>query len=210
MPIDSNLLYGEMAGSFFLHIAIAIGVSVLISVMPYMPLAKRSLVLIGLITLLSGLAQAGFLAFLQAASCKGVTDYYGIFAGAGIAAIITACMAAIPTFVEPMRLVVSQLFGYHKSLLTPAMERMNTIITNAGKDITHISTVVTPDPLIASATGSTEIAAVQKGGAALSYVEYEAQTFKEIMMGAAYWSAFGGAYGIGIGSLIATKCKATR
>jgi hypothetical protein len=132
--------------------------------------------------------------FLQASSCKGVQNYGSIFAGALIGAGITGAMVAIPLYVEPMRLAVSQLFGSHKSLLTPEQARMNEIVTSAGKGLVE-----------ASIPGNPEI---QKGGASLTPDQYDNQTFKEMMIGSSYWSAFAGAYGIGIGSMIAAKCLA--
>ena len=43
----------------------------------------------------------------------------------------------------------------------------------------------------------------------LPAMEYEDQTLKEMMIGASYWAAFAGAYGIGFGSLMNTTCPAT-
>jgi hypothetical protein len=43
--------------------------------------------------------------------------------------------------------------------------------------------------------------------AALLQKDYDYQTFKEIAIGAGFWAAFGGAYGVGIGSLYAAKCS---
>lgn len=191
MPVDTSMLYGEMAGSLLVHMAIPVGVAVLLSVMPYMELSTKIILLIVGTALLSGLVQFGFLAALQSSACSGVKEYQTIFAAAGVGALLTAAMVAIPAYVEPMRLTVSQLFGTHKSMLTPAMARVNALVAKAGEEI-------------AAASAPT----VQQGGAALTPTEYDDQVFRETMIGAAYWSAFAGAYGIGVGSMIATKCPA--
>ena len=189
MPVDPNMLYGEMAGSMLVHIAIPVGVAVLLSVLPYMELNRKVLLLIIISALLSGLVQFGFITALQASACSGVKEYQTIFAAAGVCALLSGAMMALPAYVEPLRLTVSQLFGAHKSLLTPALSHINAVISSAGTEMAAASVV-------------------QKGGAALTLPEYEAQVFHETMIGAAYWSAFAGAYGIGIGSMIATKCPA--
>jgi len=173
------------------HIAIPVGVGVLLSVLPYMVLPRKIMIFVLLTAAISGLVQCGFLMSLQASACKGVKDYRSILTAAGICAFLTAGMVALPAYIESMRLTVSQLFGAHKSLLTPAMARINNVITTAGGELVSATT---PDP-------------VQKGGAALTYIEYEAQEFKEIMIGGAYWAAFAGAYGVGIGSMAATNCN---
>lgn len=193
MPVDPNMLYGEMAGSWLVHMAIPVGVAVLLSILPYMELQRKVLLLVVISAAISGLVQFGFITALQASACSGVKDYQTIFTAAGVCALITAAMTALPAYVEPLRLTISQLFGTHKSLLTPAMSRINAVISDAGTEI-------------ASAAMDKEV--VQHGGAALTLPEYEAQVFRETMIGAAYWSAFAGAYGVGIGSMIATKCPA--
>jgi hypothetical protein len=189
MPLDTNLMYGEMVGSWFVHLAIPIAVATLLSVIP--GVGKKVLILLFLTSVISFFVHFGFLTFLQANSCSGVKSYRTIFVGALLGAVLTFGMSAIPALFEPMRLVVSQLFGEHKSLLTPEMARINTIVTRAGLDVTEHEPVL------------------QQGGAALSPEEYEAQTFQETVYGVAYWSAFAGAYGIGLGSLFAGKCPAS-
>lgn len=188
--MDTNLLYGEMAGSWLAHLAIPAAIAVLFSYLPSMETKTRGLILLGGTVVLSFLVQAGLLTSLQAAACKGVKDYGSIFAGAAIAATITAILAAIPIFFEPMRLAVSQLFIKHMPALTAESARVETIASNAAE---------------AYAEGGVTI--VQRGGA-LSLEEYAEQERKELTIGTAYWTAFAGAYGIGLGSLIAAKCPA--
>lgn len=134
------------------------------------------------------------LAILQASSCDGIKDYGRIATAAGVAALITAGMVFIPSYFESMRLVVSQMLFSHKPLLTAQLAKINNILTDAGHDVLKAS--LTPDPV-----------AIQTGGAAITLDEYNTQTFQEIASGASFWSAFAGAYGIGIGSLFAASCR---
>jgi hypothetical protein len=190
MALDTSLLFGEMAGSALLHLFFPLLVSVLYLGFPTMTMTARIWMMIGLVAALSFAAQFVFLAQLQAASCAGVKDYKSILKGAFIATLISAGMVAIPMFFESMRLIVSQLISDHKVLLTPALAKANTIITNAAVQMSQVG-------------GSQDV------GGALTPEEYEIQTLKEMSYGAAYWAAFAGAYGVGIGSLFASKCPAT-
>jgi len=175
-----------------MHLAIPVGVSVLLSVLPRQALGSRALQLLVLTALLSFLVQGAFLLTLQASACNGVKTYGTVFVGAGVAALITAAMAAIPIYVEPMRLAVSQLFGRHYTLLTPAMKAANAAIAEAAQKI-------------AGAAGGVQEAI---GGGGLDATQYEDQIFREMMIGAAYWAAFAGAYGVGVGSIMVTGCPA--
>ena len=196
MALDTSLLFGEMAGSALLHLFFPLLVSVLYLGFPTMSMSGRIWIMIGLVAVLSFAAQFIFLAQLQAASCAGVKDYASIVKGAFIATLISAGMTAIPMFFESMRLIVSQLISDHKVLLTPALARANTIITNAAVQMSHVG-------------GGDNSSGSAEAVGALSPEEYEAQTLKEMSYGAAYWAAFAGAYGVGIGSLFAAKCPAT-
>jgi hypothetical protein len=203
MPLDTNLLYGEMVGSWLMHLTIPFGVAMLVGNMGYMEPMMKIGVFIAVCAAISLAVQAGFLAVMQSSSCNGVKDYGSIGTGAVIAALITAAMIAIPAFVEPMRLVVSQLFISHKTLLTPALARMNDILIETGERVLKASL---QDQ---KAAAEAAVPTVQKGGAAISPEQYEKQTFDEIAVAASYWAAFAGAYGVGLGSLIAAKCPAT-
>jgi hypothetical protein len=197
--MDTNLLYGEMAGSWLLHLAIPAAVAVLFSYLPTIDIKTRSYILLGGTVVISFLVQAGLLTTLQAAACSGVKDYGSIFAGAGIAALITAVLAAIPIFVEPMRLAVSQLFITHKPELTSHQVKVDRIMIDAAQRYMKevVGTEEAEEPSVP----------LQKGGA-LTAAEYEEQERRELTIATAYWVAFAGAYGIGLGSLIAAKCPA--
>jgi hypothetical protein len=194
MGLDTNLLYGEMFGSWLIHLSFPVIASVVIGLLPYQPLSTRMWMLLGITVILSAITQFGFLAYLQSAACDGVKDYAPVATGAGIATLITALMTALPLFVQPLRLAVSQLFVSHKALLTPELEAFNKLMTDASIKTGEIVS--------------------QKGGALtmpvpLPPADYEDQTLKEMMIGASYWAAFAGAYGIGFGSLMNTTCPAT-
>ena len=198
MPLDTNLMYGEMVGSAFAHMAIPMGIVLVLNWMPYMSLSKRTWLLLGFTVILSFAFQFGFLTFLQASSCRGVKNYASIGMGSLIAAGVTGIMIAIPTFFEPLRLLVSQLFGDHKPLLTPELANINNMVERAGTEFYKASEVPLPS----------QGPPVQRGGAALTIDDYEKQTLNEIQIGVSYWAAFAGAYGIGLGSLVAATCPA--
>ena len=177
-----------MAASWIAHLAIPFGASMLVRSL-FDTSDLKILIFIGMCAALSFLCQFGFLLILQASSCGGVKAYANVAKGAFIAMLITTGAIMIPTYSESMRLVVSQLFGDHKSLLTPEMARQHDAVVDAA------------DRVVPSAPA-------QVGGAALTHHDYETQTFQEIAFGASYWGAFAGTYGIGIGSLFSAKCPA--
>ena len=194
MPISSSLLYGEMAASGFINVAFAIFGGFLVSTLAQMiemTEVVRSLILLAFVVGLSTAIQYGLFVALQANSCGKVTNYGAIAKATGQGALITAIMVAIPLFVEPMRLVVSEALaqfgigGGHQVPLTPALEVQQTAIIDAAH----------------------KIASVQEGGA-LTAQQFQDQTNREKYIGAAFWAAFAGAYGIGLGSLHAGTCKA--
>ena len=191
-----------MAGSWIAHLAIPFGTAMLVRSMGRIPAMTKVLIFLAICTAISFICQFSFLAILQSSSCEGIKDYGKIFVAAMIAASITAVMIAIPAFYEPMRLVVSNLFISHKTLLTPELAEINDILTKAGNDVLKAS--LSADPVVAP------VPVVQQGGAAITPEEYEHQTFQEIAVGASYWAAFAGAYGIGIGSLTAATCGADK
>ena len=151
------------------------------------------------IIVISFVVQLAFLLGLQMVSCKGVKSYTMLLAGAFIGAVLTGAMIAFPTFIESMRLVVSQLFIDHKSLLTEKMAAIDAATTDAGLNVFRAEVKEAND--LAAALPN------QRGGGAITEDQYEHQTLQEMMIGSSYWAAFAGAYGVGIGSLVAVKCK---
>ena len=202
MPLDSNLLYGEMAGSSFAHVAIAFGTYLIVNNSNFSAMATKIGVFLAIFVVLSFVCQYMFLAMLQANSCDGVKDYGKVFTGAMISAIITAGMVAVPAYVEPLRLVVSRLGISHKTLLSPKLAVVHETVANAAVDVYMKLEGVentNSDPVKMAAPPS-----------AITAEKYDVQTLQEIACGAAYWGAFAGAYGVGIGSLTAATCPATK
>ena len=197
--MDSSLLYGEMAGSALVHAAVPLLVASVITMMPYRTLSHRTLTFFISIIVISFVVQLAFLLGLQMVSCKGVKDYTILVGGAFIGAVLTGAMIAFPTFIESMRLVVSQLFIDHKSLLTEKMAAIDAATTDAGLNVFRAEVKEAND--LAAALPN------QRGGGAITEDQYEHQTLQEMMIGSSYWAAFAGAYGVGIGSLVAVKCK---
>ena len=188
--MDTGLLYGEMVGSAIMHAAIPFAAVLIIKTFRDALPPQISLLFLAFCIVGSFFVQMAFLAMLQANACSGIKNFAGIANGAGIAALITGGLVAIPVFLEPMRLMVSHLFFDHQVLLTPQLQKVHDIIAKAGTDV-----------MIASASGSDK----QKGGS-LSHEEYEKQTLNEISTGTSYWIAFAGAYGVAFGSLMAATC----
>jgi hypothetical protein len=198
MGLDTNLLYGEMFGSWLIHMSFPVLASVIIGLLPYQPLSTRIWMMLGFTVVLSLVTQFGFLAYLQSAACNGVKDYAPVATGTMIAGVITAIMVALPLFVQPLRLAVSQLFVSHKALLTPQFAEFNKVMTDASLQVGAIM-----------AEGSKQTGGSLEMPTPLPTMEYEEQTLKEMMFGASYWAAFAGAYGIGFGSLMNSTCPAT-
>lgn len=192
--MDTGLLYGEMVGSAIMHAAIPFAAVLLIKTFRDVLPPQISLLFLAFCIVGSFFVQMAFLAMLQANACSGIKNFAGIANGAGIGALITGGLVAIPVFLEPMRLMVSHLFFDHHVLLTPQLQKVHDIIAKAGTDV-----------MIASGSASASDSDKQKGGS-LSPEEYEKQTLNEISAGTSYWIAFAGAYGVAFGSLMAATC----
>lgn len=184
MALDVSMLYGEMVASALAHIGIVFAIFMLIKAIPGLTDLYRSLVFIGCCTLLSWIVQALLLAVLQSSSCGGIKSYGGVAIGASIAAVITLVMIAIPLFIEPLRLVVSHLFIEHQPLVNAIVAQQEEIVVDAAQKIEQ----------------------TQSGGG-LPPADYDSQVFKEMTLGAGFWGAFAGAYGVGVGSLWGARCS---
>jgi len=181
MPINSNLLYGEMFSSFIIHLAIPVFVSTVIfkNIFFDVSFVIKTLLFIAICSGFSLLFQTAFLTALQAGSCEGVHNFKTIAVGSIVSTLVVGGVLLIPAFVEPMRVMVSQIFVTHRPLLTEAMKQN---IASASQLIPNIANI------------------------GLEEAKYMEQTFQEFTIGASYWAAFAGAYGFGIGSLFAGKC----
>ena len=182
MALDISLLYGEMVASALVHAAIVFAVYMMVTRFP-LPEAYRLIGFIGICGGLSWVVQNLFLLMLQSSSCGGIKAYGGVAWGATVASLITAGMLAIPTYFEPMRLVVSHLFITH-----PEVQQGGVVVAST----TNEANGPTEETEESEVNGPTE--------------EGDAIRFREIALGAGFWGAFAGAYGIGIGSLYGTSC----
>ena len=190
--MDSSLLYWDMAVSFLLHLAGPVAIATIFSgMLDSYPLTTRVWILIIGSMLYSFIINFCVLLFLQTTSCEGLKDAGGVAAGATISAALTGFFMWIPTIWEGLRLAISQIFVDHHSLMTAAEAAREGVVTDAAKRILEI-----PDTL-----------PIQTGGKRLTPEEYDGQTFNEIKTALSYMAAFAGAYGVGIGSRYAVKCK---
>jgi len=192
MALDVSMLYGEMVASALAHIGIVFAIFMLIKAIPGLTDLYRSLVFIGCCTLLSWIVQALLLAVLQSSSCGGIKSYGGVAIGSTIAATITLVMIAIPIFIEPLRLVVSHLFIEHQPLVNAIVAQQEEIVVDAANNINQAEQTAQTQP--------------QSGGG-LRPDDYDSQLFKEMTLGAGFWGAFAGAYGVGVGSLWGARCS---
>ena len=197
--MDTGVLYGEMIGSWLLHLAIPIGISsALTGLLVSNGGSTQTIIYVVLVLslIVSTLVQMGFLTFLQAYSCSGVTNFRGILAGTLVSTGITALFLFLPSSIEGLRLTISQLFIKHLPIMTEHQrEAESKLVRDA------VSLVSATEP-------TAEIVAdlIKKIG--LKPEEYEAQTLQETVTAMSYMSAFAGVYGIGVGSFYAAKCKA--
>lgn len=197
MPLNTDLLYGEMAGSFIIHAAIPAAILLALESLG-VPTASRMLWLIGALAAASFAIQFGLLTILQQTSCSGVKEFGGVLRGAATGALLTAGFAWLPTALPWLRLLISQIFMRHRPLATP------------GEAAAERATLDAADAVRAAEGVSAEMIAIvgQGGGVSLEKPAYDLQTFAELRFAVSYMAAFAGAYGTGIGSLWATRCPA--
>ena len=197
---------------------------------------NRMLILIGFTMLFSFVLQFIFLIIIQSTSCNTVKNFDYIAYGSIIGAFIVGGMMCIPAFLEPMRTVVSQIYAPHKPLMTPQLKELEKYLLFASvpknqiggappPEKEEIKTITNPintkeepikpkeepikpkeEPIktIINPIKTKETAANPKDEPAQK--KYDKQTFDEFTIGSALWAAFGGAYGVGLGSLWAGKC----
>lgn len=196
MPLSSGLLIGELFASLLIHMAIPILVGRAFDFAPDLAWSSKIGFFIAACVALSFVVQTLSMVGLQASACAGVKNGTSIIVAGAVGALITACLISIPIAFEPMRLVVSQIFAKRPEL-TPAVEAaVGDFIKKLGGSAASAIPEAVP-------TEEENPRRVQLGG---DRTAEEAQTFKEIIVGSAYWAAAAGAYGIGIGSMLATTC----
>lgn len=182
-------MYGEMAGSAAIHGILPILFFTIISTFNtnLVGLSNMQYILIFLAfcTIMSFIVNFAFLTGLQASTCGGVKNISSISAGAGIGALITAVLVALPANMEWARLMVTSIFGMkHNIVLSEQDVKNQDILQGAAAKIFE-----TPDQ------GTVKMTSQMK----------EIQTYREIAVGSVYWMAFAGAYGIAAGSMMSAS-----
>lgn len=186
MPLDMNLMYGEMAGSAAIHGILPILFTVMYSfnTIDFTNL-QYMLILLAFCTIMSFVVNFAFLTALQASTCDGVKNISSISAGAALGAIITTILVALPANMEWARLMVTSVFGMkHNILLSEQDVKNQDILQGAAAKIFDV-----PDQGSVKQTQQTQVV----------------QTRREIAVGSIYWMAFAGAYGIAAGSMISAS-----
>lgn len=198
MAMDMYALYAEAVASAAGHIALVYLVATVVSNLKG---ASLYIAFAGLMAAGSFLINSSLLMILHQLTCAGVKNVGGIFKGGGVSAAITAVMSIIPFFVEPLRLVVSQMVMPHRYLGIPARIEAEEALKEAA---TRIHTLEVSGGVVAA-----EVPAplTGEGVGSLPAVEYAAQTFSEIKVAASYFSAFAGAYGMALGAQWTSDCK---
>lgn len=203
MAMDMYTLYAEAAASFLLHGALIFAIVLLLRNLQLTELTASFY--IGFATLVafgSFVINGGLLTILHQLTCSGVRNVSGILTGAGVSAIISTAMSLLPFFIEPLRLVVSQIVMTHRYLATPSLLEAETTLKTAA---THVQELAITSP---AGTLAPEIKApVGEGVGSLPAAEYAIQTLQEARVAASYLAAFGGAYGMALGAQWTSDCK---
>lgn len=197
--MDMYALYGEALGSFLLHGALVFVVVSLLS-----SLDSRVQFYIGFVVLMAAgsfVINGGLLTVLHQLTCSGVKNVAGILKGAGVSAAVTAVMSALPFFIEPLRLVVSQIVMPHRYLAIPARVEAESVLKEAATQVQEL----------AASTGTlapeARVSQSGEGVGSLPAAEYAIQTLQEARVAASYLSAFAGAYGMALGAQWSGQCK---
>jgi hypothetical protein len=198
MAMDMYTLYGEAFASFLFHGALVFIVASLLTDFTGMSLyvAFAALMAVG-----SFIINGGLLTALHQLTCAGVKNVTGILKGAGVSAGITAIMSILPFFIEPLRLVISQIVMTHRYLGIPARVEAEVALKDAAS---HIHTLEVSGGVVAA-----EVSAPLSGEGvgSLPAAAYALQTFQEARIAASYLAAFAGAYGMALGAQWTSDCK---
>jgi hypothetical protein len=191
MALDTSLLYGLVAASAAFHalFAIVVGYFMMLSG------STNGLALkIGL-CIFSFLLQFGLLSALQANTCGGIKDYGGVAKGAAISLAVVAAFAFLPASIDGLRDIVAWVAP--RASATEA--KVAQIIEQAGVNVQVAEGKVAEGgkPALPDVVST-------------SLEEYTRNMFQANNKAIAFFTAFGGAYGIGLGSLVAAKCPANK
>ena len=189
-----NVLYGEMGGSALAHFAIPILVGLALPILNIDYLQSAFYMLAGIV-IVSFAVHWLFILGLQASSCKGIKDILGITYGAIGSTFVTLLLTVPAIYSESFRLLISQVFIRHKPLEGPDNDdlksKMIAVAVKNGMD----------------SAAATERATAQLEEMFCTKKQYEDQTLMEMRLAAAFMAAWTGAYGVGIGSMMATNCN---
>jgi hypothetical protein len=179
MLVDSNLLVGIMLVSAVFH-----GIAAWWSAYIYLTYEIQLYQVLAIMFILSFIIYSMFLYLLQH-----TISLYGIL----LATVCSVGFFTIPILFESARLVVSQVFQSHAEPLTQLTRNQAAIMIAAATAVQNASDVApNPDSLpLKDATADL-----------LNPAKLKEQTMLEYSSGAAYWTAFSGAYGIVIGSIL--------
>lgn len=191
MALDTSLLYGLVIASAVAHAALAFAIYVFMTLAG----ATGSGILQIVLCVVSFIIQFGLLTALQANTCGGVKDYGSVVKGSVWSLLIVVGFTLIPVYIPYMRDIVAWLAPRP----TPADVEVGRILEQAAINVQ-------------SATGSINSTTKPTPPDVLttSLETYQRDTFLATTKAIAFWAAFAGAYGIGVGSLVAAKCPATK
>ena len=202
--MDMYTLYGEAVGSFLLHGALVFVVVTILSSLATDDSSHLQFY-IGFIVLMAAgsfVINGGLLTVLHQLTCSGVKNVAGILKGAGVSAAVTAVMSPLPFFIEPLRLVVSQIVMPHRYLAIPARVEAEAVLKEAATQVQEL----------AASTGTlapeARVPLPGEGVGSLPAAEYAIQTLQEARVAASYLAAFAGAYGMALGAQWSGQCKA--
>lgn len=198
MAMDMGALYGEAVASFLFH-----GCLVFLAVMAADSFEGAAKYIVFIATMAAGsfLINGGLLTVLHQLTCSGVKNVAGILKGAGVSAVLAAGMPLLAFFVEPLRLVISQMVITHRYLGTPARVDAEAVLKGAATQVHDLAAGKSIAPeVLAPLTG--------EGVGSLPADLYAAQTRSETAWAASYLAAFAGAYGIALGAQWTSQCGA--
>lgn len=189
MALDTSLLYGLVVASAIGHAALAFLLYTVMRMTGYMGISALQ---VGL-CVVSFFIQFGLLAALQANTCGGMRDYGSVAKGAALSLLFVGAFTLLPVYVPYLREIVAWL----APRATAADAERARILEQAGINLQAVSAgidgaekVMPPDVLTTSLEA------------------YNKEVFLATTKAVAFWAAFAGAYGIGVGSLVAAKCPA--
>lgn len=113
--------------------------------------------------------------------------------GIVLATICSVGFFSVPMFLESARLVVSQVFHSHIDPLTQLQRNQAAIMVAAASAINDPSAVEHPLHSLPLQNVEADL---------LNSEQFKEQKMLEYSSGAAYWTAFSGAYGVVIGSIL--------